>query len=67
MAGGPPFLSRKELRFANFLFVYFDVADGDIFLYYSLNTHKVVVYTRKSPITEPELYMEIREISVMEL
>ena len=49
------------------LLLNFDAAEGKIFLYYSLNTHKVVIYTRKSPIAEPELYIEIREGSVIGL
>ena len=45
----------------------FDAAEGKIFLYYSLNTHKVVVHTRKNPIMDAELYIEIREVFIIGL
>ena len=49
------------------LLLNFDAVDGEIFLYYSLNTHKLDADTRKNPIMDAELYIEIREGSVIGL
>jgi len=43
----------------------FDAAEGKIFLYYSLNTHKLDADTRKDPIMDAELYIEIREVFII--
>ena len=47
------------------LLLNFDAADGEIFLYYSLNTHKLDTDTRKDPIMDAELYIEIREVFII--
>ena len=43
----------------------FDAAEEKIFLYYSLNTHKLDADTRKDPIMDAELYIEIREVFII--
>ena len=43
----------------------FDAAERKIFLYYSLNTHKLDADTRKDPIMDAELYIEIREVFII--